>query len=74
MHGNEPVGRELLIHLARYLLTMSKAGDRRAARILDSVDLHVLPTMNPDGFKRADEGKCSGGGFAAGRLSQGEIN
>lgn len=71
MHGNEPVGRELLIHLARYLLTKAKEGDARAKRIIETVDLYILPTMNPDGFKRGEEGRCSGGGYAAGRLSQG---
>ena len=31
MHGNEPVGRELIVHLAKYLLKFSRAGDDRVA-------------------------------------------
>jgi hypothetical protein len=71
MHGNEPVGRELLVHLANYLPKMAEEGDERAKRILDTTDLYILPTMNPDGFKRGEEGRCSGGGYATGRLSEG---
>ena len=59
MHGNEPVGRELLIHFARHILE-SAAGirnDPRAAEIVASTDLYILPTMNPDGFERGKEGK-----------------
>lgn len=75
IHGNEPVGREILIHLAEYLL---KAGDpqggqghQRAQRILETVDLWILPSMNPDGFERATEGLCLGGDYVAGRLNEG---
>ena len=71
MHGNEPVGRELLIHLAKYLLQSHQDGDARASKILKSTDLYILPTMNPDGFDRGEEGRCSGGTYSHGRLSEG---
>ena len=74
MHGNEPVGRELLTYFARYLLESDGGRDRRAARLLESVDLHILPTMNPDGFARGEEGKCSGGSYHAGRLNEGRMD
>ena len=73
MHGNEPVGRELLIHLARYLLHASRDGDERAKKILESMDLYILPTMNPDGFARGTEGRCSGGTYNFGRQSEGKL-
>jgi hypothetical protein len=59
MHGNEPTGRELIIHLAKYIVMAaaleaynSTAVDetmRRAANLLKTTDLWLLPTMNPDG-------------------------
>ena len=51
MYGNEPTGRELLINFAKYILM---------ANLLGSTDLYILPTMNPDGFERAVEGRCLG--------------
>ena len=76
MHGNEPTGRELLIHFAEYILTadaspLSDDMSRRAANILDTTDLYILPTMNPDGFERAKEGRCLGGSYMEGRLNEG---
>ena len=78
IHGNEPVGRELLIHFARYILTAAKTPKnqrdslaQRAANILKMTDLWILPSMNPDGFKRAKEGKCSGDGYSSGRTNAG---
>ena len=64
MHGNEPVGRELLVHLAKYILRFDR-------EILETTDLYILPTMNPDGFDRAFEGRCDGITYSAGRLSEG---
>ena len=58
----------------RYLLESSRDGDSRSLSLLTSTDLHILPTMNPDGFARADEGKCSGGSYAAGRLNEGSVH
>jgi len=78
IHGNEPVGRELLIHFARYILSAVETPPNlrddlanRAANILKMTDLWILPSMNPDGFKRAKEGKCGGEGFASGRTNRG---
>ncbi len=72
MHGNEPVGRELLIHFAEHLLESDARGDDpRSKRILETTDLWILPTMNPDGFGRANETLCSGGSYSSGRLNEG---
>jgi len=48
IHGDEAVGRELLIGLARYL-TENYATDPRVKNIVDTVDIHLLPSVNPDG-------------------------
>ncbi|GAB6030074.1 hypothetical protein CHUAL_005754 [Chamberlinius hualienensis] len=56
-HGNEAVGRHLLINLAHYLLLNYKH-DQRVTNLLDTVDIHLLPSMNPDGFEMAQYGEC----------------
>uniref|UniRef100_A0A7N0VN70 Peptidase M14 domain-containing protein n=1 Tax=Kalanchoe fedtschenkoi TaxID=63787 RepID=A0A7N0VN70_KALFE len=49
VHGDEPVGRELLLLLANWLCD-NYLKDPLATLIIQKVHLHVLPSMNPDGF------------------------
>jgi carboxypeptidase D len=51
MHGDEPGGRVLLPMLAEWLCS-KQTTDARAARIIDSMHLFLMPTMNPDGFAK----------------------
>merc|ERR1712223_813979 len=78
IHGNEPVGRELLMHFANYLLKAASLPpelrdrrSRRAAKLLETTDIWIFPSMNPDGFQRGEEGVCQGGDYLAGRLNEG---
>ncbi|KAJ8373499.1 hypothetical protein SKAU_G00040790 [Synaphobranchus kaupii] len=50
MHGNEVVGRVVLLHLIE-LLTQGYHSDPLVTRILNSTRVHILPSMNPDGFE-----------------------
>ena len=59
MHGNEPVGREMLVHLASYLLH-ARPLVSRVADLLATTEITLIPTINPDGFDRGTEGACSG--------------
>ena len=78
IHGNEPVGRELLIQFVNFVLKADSLPlhlrdnrSRRAAKILERTDLWILPSINPDGFQRGQEGQCQGGDYTAGRLNEG---
>ena len=55
MHGNEAVGREVLLALARYLLENYEQ-DSRVRAIVDTTDIHILPSLNPDGFEQSTKG------------------
>jgi hypothetical protein len=37
---------------------------------METTDLWLLPTMNPDGFARSREGKCSGDFYTDGRQNE----
>ncbi|XP_072033505.1 carboxypeptidase D-like [Amphiura filiformis] len=58
MHGNEAVGREMLLQFAEELLFMYGFDDD-ITRFVDRTRIHILPTMNPDGFEDAAPG-CTG--------------
>lgn len=57
MHGDETVGREILIYFAQYLLH-SYDTNTTTQEIINNTRLYILPTMNPDGFEIATEGSC----------------
>jgi len=52
MHGDETVGRYVLVQLIRYLCN-HYADEADVRELVDSVDLYIVPTMNPDGFELA---------------------
>ncbi|CAN0928345.1 Carboxypeptidase SOL1 [Linum grandiflorum] len=49
VHGDEPVGRELLIRLANWICD-NHLKDPLARSIVENIHLHILPSINPDGF------------------------
>ena len=60
IHGNEVAGREILLFLARYLLVKYTEGVENVKQLINEVDIHILPSMNPDGFEKSTRKKCEG--------------
>jgi len=52
MHGNEVVGRELLLELVKDFCT-EYGKNKRYTKLIDSTRMHFMPSMNPDGYENA---------------------
>lgn len=65
MHGNEVVSREILLHFIEKLLENYNKDDE-ITRLVDSTRIHIMPSMNPDGYetakndKRGERARCTG--------------
>ncbi|KAM4049765.1 putative carboxypeptidase X1 isoform 2-T2 [Anomaloglossus baeobatrachus] len=53
MHGNEVLGRELMLNLMEYLCQEYKKENPRILRLITETRIHLLPSMNPDGYEMA---------------------
>ena len=58
MHGNEVIGREMLLLLAKYMLENYGLNDR-ITRLINNTRIHLMPTMNPDGYEKSMLGDCN---------------
>lgn len=52
MHGDESVGRQLVVYLAQYLLA-NFGKDDRVTKLVNMTDIHLMPSLNPDGFEKS---------------------
>lgn len=52
MHGDETVGKEMLIYLAQYLL-FNYGTIPEVTKLVDTTDIFLMPSMNPDGFENS---------------------
>merc|ERR1712227_641244 len=71
--GNEVVGREILLQLGQHLL-MGYQLDERITKLIDTTDISILPSLNPDGYDRAQEGECSGSGKNSGSTNENDVD
>ncbi|XP_029789019.1 carboxypeptidase Z [Suricata suricatta] len=67
IHGNEVAGREMLIYLAQYLCSEYLVGSPRIQRLLNTTRIHLLPSMNPDGYEVAAAEGAGYNGWTSGR-------
>merc|ERR1712038_414029 len=72
MHGNEVLGRELLLHLADHLCESYKAKDEDVRKLVDSTRIHLMPSMNPDGWKNSND--HGGKDFLIGRSNANNVD
>ncbi|XP_045928993.1 carboxypeptidase D isoform X2 [Micropterus dolomieu] len=59
MHGDETVSRQVLVYLVEYLLA-EYGEEPRITELVDTTDIYIMPSMNPDGFEKSIEGDCNG--------------
>jgi len=59
MHGNEPVGTEMMLNLIELLLTEYDSNPR-IQTLVNETELWIMPLMNPDGHAIADRFNANG--------------
>lgn len=59
MHGDEVVGKELLYNLIDYM-TDNYGSDPRVTNLVDSTELWIMPSMNPDGTEAGSRYNADG--------------
>ncbi|KAM9833606.1 putative carboxypeptidase X1 isoform 2-T2 [Syngnathus typhle] len=69
MHGNEVLGRELLLNLMQFLCREYKLGNQRVVHLVQETRIHLLPSMNPDGYEMAFKKGSELSGWTLGRYS-----
>ncbi|XP_030748149.1 carboxypeptidase D [Sitophilus oryzae] len=73
MHGDESIGRQLMIYLAEYLVLNYGVNDR-VTRLINTTDIYLMPSMNPDGFENSQEGLCESKSAYVGRENEHSID
>lgn len=68
IHGNEVLGRELLLLLMQYLCREYRDGNPRVRSLVQDTRIHLVPSLNPDGYEVAAQ-MVGGWGGAVGARS-----
>ncbi|XP_044262132.1 carboxypeptidase E-like [Tribolium madens] len=72
MHGNEVLGRELLLKLADYLCEQYTTGNPEIQSLIEQTRIHLMPSMNPDGWQLATD--TGGKDYLIGRTNNNSID
>jgi carboxypeptidase E len=74
MHGNEVLGRELLLNLATYLCEEYNKGNEKIQNLINSTRIHLLPSLNPDGWDLSTNNNLKGKDWILGRSNQNGVD
>ncbi|XP_036183029.1 adipocyte enhancer-binding protein 1 [Myotis myotis] len=66
IHGNEVLGRELLLLLMQYLCREYRDGNPRVRNLVHDTRIHLVPSLNPDGYEVAAQMGSEFGNWALG--------
>ncbi|MEJ1274413.1 hypothetical protein NN561_005297 [Cricetulus griseus] len=70
IHGNEVLGRELLLLLMQYLCREYRDGNPRVRSLVQDTRIHLVPSLNPDGYEVAAQMGSEFGNWALGLWSE----
>ncbi|XP_020787628.2 adipocyte enhancer-binding protein 1 [Boleophthalmus pectinirostris] len=70
LHGNEALGRELVLLLMQYLCKEYNDDNPRVRRLVDGVRIHLVPSLNPDAYELAFEMGSEMGNWALGHWTE----
>nr|XP_033804647.1 adipocyte enhancer-binding protein 1 [Geotrypetes seraphini]XP_033804648.1 adipocyte enhancer-binding protein 1 [Geotrypetes seraphini] len=70
LHGNEVLGRELLLMLMQFMCKEYKDGNPRIMSLVHETRIHLVPSLNPDGYELASEMGSEFGNWALGHWTE----
>ncbi|NWW86152.1 CPXM2 protein, partial [Rhynochetos jubatus] len=73
-HGNEVLGRELILLLMQFMCQEYLVGNPRIIHLIENTRIHLLPSVNPDGYDKAYKAGSELGGWSLGRWTQDGID
>ncbi|XP_026573864.1 adipocyte enhancer-binding protein 1 isoform X2 [Pseudonaja textilis] len=70
IHGNEVLGRELLLMLMQFICKEFKDGNPRIRNLVTETRIHLVPSLNPDGYEIASQMGSELGSWALGHWNE----
>uniref|UniRef100_A0A8C8SA99 AE binding protein 1 n=1 Tax=Pelusios castaneus TaxID=367368 RepID=A0A8C8SA99_9SAUR len=70
LHGNEVLGRELLLLLMQFLCKEYQDGNPRVRSLVTETRIHLVPSLNPDGYEIASQVGSELGNWALGHWNE----
>ncbi|XP_054853645.1 adipocyte enhancer-binding protein 1 isoform X3 [Eublepharis macularius] len=70
IHGNEVLGRELLLMLMQFMCKEYKDGNPRVRNLVTETRIHLVPSLNPDGYEIASQMGSELGNWALGHWNE----